>query len=90
MSISLNDMVNAIIETQDIENLRQLGTAVRMRIDQLQESGKLAFKVGSKVSFVGRGVPVIGIVTKINRKTITVKTSSSAWRVSPTLLKKVA
>ena len=50
------------------------------------------FKVGDTVKFEAKGRTREAVVTKVNRKTIAVKESKGlgfAWKVSPSLLKKV-
>ena len=50
------------------------------------------FKVGDTVKFTAKGRVREAVVTKVNRKTIAVKENQGlgfAWKVSPSLLKKV-
>jgi hypothetical protein len=50
------------------------------------------FKVGDTVKFEAKGRVREAVVTKVNRKTIGVKENQGlgfAWKVSPSLLKKV-
>jgi uncharacterized protein YijF (DUF1287 family) len=49
------------------------------------------FVVGDTVQFTStRGRLIEGIVEKVNRKTINISTSTVSWRVSPSLLTRVA
>lgn len=50
----------------------------------------LDFSIGQKVSFQPDGHPVLnGIITKYNRKTVTVVTENGQqWNVAPTFLRK--
>ena len=49
------------------------------------------FTIGDTVRFTStRGRLIEGIVEKVNRKTINISTSTVSWRVSPSLLTKVA
>jgi len=49
------------------------------------------FTIGDTVQFTStRGRLIEGIVEKVNRKTINISTSTVSWRVSPSLLTKVA
>jgi hypothetical protein len=51
----------------------------------------MKFTVGDTVQFTStRGRLIEGIVEKVNRKTINVSTHTQKWRVSPSLLTKVA
>ena len=50
----------------------------------------LQFKIGDRVSFQPEGRPVVvGMLTRYNRRTVTVMTDSGQrWNVSPTLLRR--
>jgi hypothetical protein len=50
----------------------------------------LEFKIGDRVSFQPEGRPVVtGMLTRYNRKTVTVITDSGQrWNVAPTLLRR--
>jgi hypothetical protein len=64
-----------------VERLRFLG--------QMRAHGQmLQFKIGDRVSFRPEGRPVVvGMLTRYNRRTVTVITDSGQrWNVSPTLL----
>ena len=52
----------------------------------------LEFKLGDRVSFQPEGrPPVVGMLTRYNRKTVTVITDTGArWNVAPSLLRWVA
>jgi hypothetical protein len=52
----------------------------------------LEFKIGDRVRFKSEGrSPVEGMLTRYNKKTVTVITDDGQqWNVSPTLLRKVA
>jgi hypothetical protein len=51
----------------------------------------LKFKIGDRVTFHPEGLPpVVGMLTRYNRKTVTVITDDGQhWNVSPNLLRKV-
>jgi hypothetical protein len=51
----------------------------------------LKFKIGDRVTFHPEGLPpVVGMLTRYNRKTVTVITNDGQhWNVSPDLLRKV-
>jgi hypothetical protein len=57
----------------------------------IEQKLKSSFRVGDKVSFVGRrGEVLTGKVTRINPKLVSVTLPSGfGWRVHPTLLTKV-
>ena len=48
------------------------------------------FTIGDTVQFTSGARLIEGIVEKVNRKTIKVSTHTQKWRVSPSLLTKVA
>jgi hypothetical protein len=51
----------------------------------------LKFKIGDRVTFHPEGLPpVVGMLTRYNRKTVTVITDDGQhWNVSPNFLRKV-
>jgi len=58
-------------------------------LSQMRAHGQmLQFKIGDRVSFRPEGHPVVeGMLTRYNRRTVTVITDSGQrWNVSPTLL----
>ena len=65
-----------------VQRLRFLG---QMRAHE----GMLAFKIGDRVTFHPEGrPPVIGMLVRYNRKTVTVITDEGqSWNVSPSLLR---
>jgi preprotein translocase subunit YajC len=64
------------IEDMTIDQLLELNTVICRRIDQLQDEENMQalsqLRVGLKVVFSGRQGPKVGIVTKINRKSVIV------------------
>ncbi len=54
-------------------------------------AGMLAFRIGDRVTFRPSGRhPIEGVLTRYNRKTVTVVTDDGAqWNVSPEFLSKV-
>jgi hypothetical protein len=81
------------IEDMSIDQLLALNQTICRRIDELRDQESLQvlsqLRVGLKVTFEGREGPVIGIVTKINRKSVIVlaEDGSKQYKVSPTLLR---
>ncbi len=75
----LIELNHRIIER--LRYLRQLHTSEQM----------LRFKLGERVAFQPEGMqPVVGMVTRLNRKTVTVITDDGQhWNVSPRYLHKV-
>ncbi|PTB92225.1 hypothetical protein C9974_13210 [Marinobacter sp. B9-2] len=81
------------IEDLSIDQLLELNRYICQRIDELQDQENLQalsqLRVGLKVTFEGREGPVLGIVTKINRKSVIVlgDDGRKQYKVSPGLLR---
>ena len=81
------------IDDMSIDQLLELNQYICRRIDELQEQETLQalsqLRVGLKVTFEGREGPVLGIVTKINRKCVIVlgDDGRKQYKVSPDLLR---
>lgn len=81
------------IEDMSIDQLLELNKVICQRIDELQDRETLQalsqLRVGLNVTFESREGPVVGIVTKINRKSVIVlaEDSSKQYKVSPELLR---
>ena len=81
------------IEDMSIDQLLELNQHICRRIDELQEQETLQalsqLRVGLKVTFEGREGPVLGIVTKINRKSVILlgEDGRKQYKVSPELLR---
>jgi len=64
------------IDDMSIDQLLELNQYICRRIDELRDQANLQalsqLRVGLKVTFEGREGPVLGIVTKINRKSVIV------------------
>ncbi len=86
--------------TVDIDRLTEpelvdLNNRIVARLRFLQQmrahASMLAFRLGEQVSFHPAGHPVLfGVVTKYNRKSVTVITESGQqWTVAPDLLRKL-
>ena len=90
------------LSNTDVQTLRQLFAKMetpadqkavsilwKEAISQRQMLAGLAFRVGMTVQFVSKyGETVVGTITKINPKSIALKSTSGAnWKVCPSLLK---
>jgi preprotein translocase subunit YajC len=82
------------IEDMSIDQLLEMNRVICRRIDQLQDQENIQalsqLRVGSKVTFGGREGPKVGIVTKINRKSVIVLAEDDGmkqYKVSPGLLR---
>ncbi len=83
-----NETIKAIFAVDSIEDLRDIQKALNQRWTELESRQSLNFKIGDSVKFTSRkrGGVQIGIVKKINRKTIAILVGNVTWRVSPSLL----
>jgi hypothetical protein len=83
-------ITKAIFAIDSIESLREAQNALNVRYRELQSRAARTFIKGDKVSFRSNrtGEFVTGIVEKINQKTVSVRTPTANWKVSPSLLKR--
>ena len=81
------------IEDMSIDQLLELNQMICRRIDELQDQENLQalsqLRVGLKVTFDSQAGPAVGIVTKINRKSVIVLAEDGAkqYKISPGLLR---
>ena len=73
MNNRVTTAVEAIYALQDIEELRAIYDAIKLKQNSLAREGIRSVVKGDVVSFVDRrGAKVVGKVTKVNRKTVQV------------------
>ena len=86
MTIDIDKLTEA--ELVDLNNR----VVERLRfLNQMRAHGQmLQFKIGDRVSFQPEGRPiVVGMLTRYNRRTVTViSDSGQRWNVAPTLLRR--
>lgn len=81
------------IEDMSLDELFELNRVICRRIDELQDRENLRalsqLRVGQKVTFETQEGPAMGIVTKINRKTVIVlaEDGMKQYKISPGLLR---
>ncbi len=81
------------IDDLSIDQLMELNQYICRRINELRSRENLQalsqLRVGLKVTFEGREGPVLGIVTKINHKSVIVlaEDGTKQYKVSPGLLR---
>lgn len=84
-------MSNLNLREMSVAELRMLNkdivSEIKFRNDLDNQKAKAQFRVGDKVYFDGKRGRVHGEITKINPKTIHVKSGFTTWRVSPTFLR---
>lgn len=86
-------MTNEALKALNQEELKDLARRVygliKERNGEKQRVIASHYMIGDNVSFRGRNLYRLkGKIEKINAKTISVKTESGIWRVSPSLLTK--
>ena len=87
----LNQTTLKTIRNADKNTLDAIIAEVKNRQREMQREIGNAFNVGDKVWFdANRRGRIEGMISKINQKTIVVKTPTVTWKVTPSLLKKVA
>lgn len=81
------------IEKLPLEQLLDLNRRVVRRIEYLQSLKTRAhlyrFEIGDRVSFQSEGCAVEGAVVQINRKSLSIKTQDTYWRIHPRFLTKL-
>ncbi len=87
--ILLNKDVYDYIKNADSETLEAMVTQLSRRRSVIEEEAADVFVVGQSVTFLTKnGQSQSGIIEKINRKSILIRTDAhKQWRVSPSLLK---
>ena len=81
-----------LLDKSSIEDIKDIFELVRTahndKVNERNFQIKRQFSKGQKVKFTSKkyGNVIVGVITKINPKTIVVKTDTLVWRVSPQLL----
>ena len=83
--------IDSLSEEELIELNHKIVARLRFLNQMRSHSAMLHFRIGERVKFSPSGRPdVIGILTRYNKKTVTVITDSGEhWNVAPGLLSKV-
>ncbi|MBI4678144.1 MAG: hypothetical protein HY748_11230 [Elusimicrobia bacterium] len=81
------------IEKLSLEELLDLNRRIVRRIEYLHGLKTRAhldrFEVGDRVSFQSDGRAVEGLVVRVNRKTLSVRTGDSHWTIPPKFVTKL-
>tara|TARA_X000000950_G_scaffold260531_1_gene330007 strand:+ start:597 stop:875 length:279 start_codon:yes stop_codon:yes gene_type:complete len=80
--------IEAINKIDNVEEIRDLFDAIRLRQTFLGNKTIRALATGDNVSFNGKNGYTKGTVKKINRKYVLVDTARGSWRVPATMLTK--
>ena len=80
--------INRLTEAELIDLNNRVVERLRFLNQMRAHSQMLQFRIGDRVSFQPEGQPiVVGMLTRYNRRTVTVITDSGQrWNVAPTLL----
>jgi hypothetical protein len=83
--------IDSLSEEQLIELNHKVVARLRFLSQMRSHSAMLDFRIGERVKFhPSGGSPVFGVLTRYNKKTVTVVTDSREnWNVAPGLLSKV-
>ena len=84
--------IGTLTEAELLDLNRRIVARLRLLNEIRTHEGMLAFRIGDRVAFqpTGQG-SVVGMVTRYNRKTVTVISDDGRqWNVSPGLLSKVS
>lgn len=81
------------IEKLGLEELLELNRRIVRRFEYLHGLKTRAhldrFEVGDRVSFQSDGRAVEGIVIRVNRKTLSIKTADAHWNIHPRFVTKL-
>jgi hypothetical protein len=81
--------IDRLSEAQLIDLNHRIVARLKFLQEARAHSAMLEFKIGDRVEFTPDGrPPVVGILTRYNRKTVTVLTGNERWNVSPGHLRK--
>ncbi|MCK4244135.1 MAG: hypothetical protein KAX20_00765 [Candidatus Omnitrophica bacterium] len=82
------------IENLSLKELVELHDKIARRIWELQRtklSEKLGeFQIGDQISFQSEGETITGIVIRVNRKTLSIRSQKGHWYVAPWAVTKVS
>jgi hypothetical protein len=82
--------IDALTEAELIDLNNRIVARLRFLSQMRAHAQMLDFRIGDRVSFQPEGHPsIVGMLTRYNRKTVTVITDDGQrWNVSPTLLRR--
>ena len=87
----MNIVIDQLTESELIDLNRRIVERLKLLRQIRAHTQMLEFKIGDRVTFQPVGRPaVVGMLTKYNRKTVTVITEQGEqWNVAPVLLRRV-
>lgn len=85
----MSTVTKAIFAIDSLDELREAQNALNVRFRELQRRAAVSYRIGDTVKFQSKtGKTISGTVTKINQKTVSVRTVDSNWKVSASLLQR--
>jgi len=83
--------IDKLTEAELIDLNNRVVARLRFLTEMRAHARMLEFKIGDRVSFEPDGHPtVVGMVTRYNKKTVTVVTDAGQrWNVAPSLLRRI-
>ena len=87
---TIDDVLTYISTQASQQDMAKIVDAYRFRQDSLRRSAKAQFSKGDTVTWHNSrtGSVMTGSITKINQKSIDVRTAQGIWRVGANLLKR--
>ena len=84
--------IDTLIEAELIDLNNRIVARLKFLRDMRAHASMLEFRIGERVTFQPEGHPeLVGILTKYNRKSVTVITENGQhWNVSPMFLRKAS
>jgi hypothetical protein len=84
--------IDKLSEEELVDLNHRIVERLRFLSQMRAHSAMLDFRIGERVTFYPEGRPaVVGVITRYNKKTVTVITDSGQhWNVAPGLLRKAA
>jgi hypothetical protein len=86
------EIIKEISKIETHEDCKEAWDLIRIRLSRIVASEAQNFRVGQKVWFMSKklgGNRIMGTVTRINKKSISVETTLGKWNVAPSLLNPV-
>ena len=78
--------VHTYIRNADMTEISELADLIRTRKETLGKQKMQELKVGDKVTFTSKGIPISGTIRKKNIKRVVVDTPKGGWNVPVNVL----
>jgi len=81
------DVIDYLWSIKTRDEIQEMWKILKQRSRQIEEMKTIDFNIGDKVTFKDkRNKTETGTITKINKRTINVRTEDCNWRITPSLL----